>query len=83
MARACSAQTRLSMNVDVVAPAMTVMAAPVRAPDGSTIGVTTIAGPLVRLTEERTLALGPTLKATAQEVSAASDASVVMKKRAA
>lgn len=71
-----------SMIVEVFAPAMSAMAAPVRSRDGTTIGVVTIAGPLVRLTEERMLALGATLMETAQDVSAASNASALMKKRA-
>ena len=39
-------------------------------------------GPLVRLTEERMLALGPTLLATAEEVAYASGASAMFKRRA-
>ena len=47
------------MIIEVFAPGMTAMAAPVRAAAAPAIGVVTIAGPLVRLTEERMLALGP------------------------
>jgi IclR family transcriptional regulator, acetate operon repressor len=72
-----------SMIVEVFAPAMTAMAAPVKRRDGQTIGVVTIAGPLVRLTEERMLVLGPTLLAHAQEIASASSASAMFKKRAA
>ncbi|HSI58628.1 MAG TPA: IclR family transcriptional regulator [Ideonella sp.] len=71
-----------SMISEVFAPGMTAMAAPVRSGGGATIGVITIAGPLVRLTEERMLALGPTLIATAQEVALASGASALFKRRA-
>jgi DNA-binding IclR family transcriptional regulator len=69
-----------SMIVEVFAPAMSAMAAPVAGPHGQTIGVVTIAGPLVRLTEERMLALGPTLQAHAREVAQASRGSALFKK---
>lgn len=71
-----------SMINEVFAPAMTAMAAPVRIGNGAVIGVITIAGPLVRLTEERMLALGPVLLATAEEVAHASGASALFKRRA-
>ncbi|MDM0111547.1 IclR family transcriptional regulator [Variovorax sp. J22R133] len=71
-----------SMINEVFAPAMTAMAAPVRTGNGAAIGVVTIAGPLVRLTEERMLALGPVLMATAEDVAHASGASALFKKRA-
>lgn len=71
-----------SMINEVFAPAMTAMAAPVRGGNGAVIGVITIAGPLVRLTEERMLALGPVLLATADEVAQASGASALFKRRA-
>ena len=67
---------------EVFAPAMTAMAAPVRSGNGAVIGVVTIAGPLVRLTEERMHALGPALLDTAHEVARASGASAMFKKRA-
>lgn len=70
-----------SMIVEVFAPAMTAMAAPVTRSDGETIGVVTIAGPLVRLTKERMRALGPALMETAREVAAASSASGMFKSR--
>ncbi|WP_411884436.1 hypothetical protein [Polaromonas sp. YR568] len=50
---------------------MTAMAAPVLAPSGA-IGVVTIAGPLVRLTEARMEELAEALLATADEIRAAS-----------
>lgn len=71
-----------SMIIEVFAPAMAAMAAPVAGPDGKTIGVVTIAGPLVRLTEQRMLALAPTLLAHAQEVAQASRGSAMFKTRA-
>ena len=71
-----------SLINEVFAPAMTAMAAPVRGANGAVIGVITIAGPLVRLTEERMLALGPALLETADEVAAASGASALFRKRA-
>jgi IclR family acetate operon transcriptional repressor len=71
-----------AMINEVFAPAMTAMAAPVRVGNGAVIGVITIAGPLVRLTEARMLALGPTLLATAEEVAYASGASAMFKRRA-
>jgi DNA-binding IclR family transcriptional regulator len=72
-----------SLIVEVFAPGMTAMSAPVRQRDGHVIGVVTIAGPLVRLTEDRMLTLGPSLLATAGEVGAASQASAFFKRRAA
>ena len=50
-----------SMINEVFAPAMTAMAAPLRGHNNVVLGVITIAGPLVRLTEKRMEALGPTL----------------------
>lgn len=72
-----------SMIVEVFAPAMTAMSAPVRGPDGAAIGVVTIAGPMVRLTEPRMLELAPALLETAADVAAASRASALFRKRAA
>jgi IclR family acetate operon transcriptional repressor len=71
-----------AMINEVFAPAMTAMAAPVRVGNGAVIGVVTIAGPLVRLTEERMLELGPTLLLSAQDVAQASAASAMFKRRA-
>ena len=71
-----------SMINEVFAPGMSAMAAPVRSGNGAVIGVVTIAGPLVRLSEERMLSLGPRLMETADEVAAASGASALFKKRA-
>jgi len=71
-----------SMINEVFAPAMTAMAAPVRANNGAVIGVITIAGPLVRLTEARMLELGPVLLAAADDVARASGASALFRRRA-
>ncbi len=76
-------QRGFSMIVEVFAPGMTAMGAPVLGRDGKAIGVVTIAGPLVRLTEQRMLELGPMLMATAAEVAEASHASALFKRRAA
>jgi len=67
---------------EVFAPAMAAMAAPVRGVNGAVIGVITIAGPSVRLTEQRMLELGPTLLAAADEVAMASGGSAMFKRRA-
>ncbi len=72
-----------SSIVEVFAPGMTAMAAPVLGRDGQAIGVVTIAGPMVRLTEERMTALAPSLMETAREVAAASSASGMFRRRAA
>jgi IclR family acetate operon transcriptional repressor len=55
---------------------MTAMAAPVLAPSGA-IGVVTIAGPLVRLTEAGMEELAEALLATADEIRAASGGSAI------
>ncbi len=65
---------------EVFAPAMAAMAAPVTRNDGQTIGVVTIAGPLVRLTEARMRELGPALMDTAREIAGASGASALFKR---
>ena len=70
-----------SIIIEVFAPGMAAMAAAVKGKDGEVIGVVTIAGPLMRLTEERMLALGSSLLRTTQELSAASGASTLLKKR--
>ncbi len=71
-----------SMINEVFTPGMTSMAAPLRAADGAVLGVITIAGPAVRLTEARMQALGPALLATADEVVSLSGASAMLKRRA-
>jgi DNA-binding IclR family transcriptional regulator len=72
-----------STIVEVFAPGMTAMAAPVTASDGRVLGVVTVAGPLVRLTEERMAALGPRVIATAAEVAEISSVSPLFKNKAA
>jgi IclR family acetate operon transcriptional repressor len=68
---------------EMYAPAMSAMAAPVRSRAGETIGVVTIAGPLVRLSEARMEELASPLLACAEEIEAASGASTLFKRRAA
>lgn len=51
------------------APGMTAMAAPVRRRDGQVIGVVTVAGPEIRLSEPRMHALAPNLLRIAGEIS--------------
>ena len=82
---ACLRATRsrgYSMISDMFAPAMASMSAPVVA-RGATLGVVTIAGPMVRLTEARMAELGAPLRETAQEVAGLSAASALFRKRAA
>ena len=62
---------------EVFAPGMSAMAAPVQRRGEAAIGVITIAGPLMRLTEERMQALGPDLLASAAEMAVASTASPI------
>jgi DNA-binding IclR family transcriptional regulator len=64
-----------SMISEMYSPGMTAMAAPIQRPGEPAIGVITIAGPLMRLSEQRMLELGPGLLATAGELALASAAS--------
>lgn len=75
-------QRGFSMINEVFAPGMTAMAAAVQGPSGTAIGVITIAGPAVRLTQARMEELGPALMETAQDVSRASGASPLFRRRA-
>src|SRR6187402_77603 len=68
-----------SVIADVFAPAMSAMSAPVIS-RGVTLGVVTIAGPLVRLTEERMAELGEPLLATAAEIAGLSNASSLFRR---
>lgn len=61
-----------SMIVEMYSPGMSAMAAPIRRKGAPAIGVITIAGPLVRLTEQRMVELGPELMTTADELALAS-----------
>jgi Transcriptional regulator len=63
---------------EVFAPGMTAMAAPVQRRGYPAIGVISIAGPAVRLTEKRMTTLGPALMAAANELAAASLASPLL-----
>lgn len=69
-----------AMISDMFAPAMAAMAAPLVC-RGSTLGVVTIAGPMVRLTEERMVALSGALLHTAQELAALSVSSTLFRRR--
>lgn len=71
-----------SMISDMFAPAMASMAAPV-VYRGSTLGVVTIAGPMVRMTDEKMTSLGDALRHTANEVASLSASSTLFRKRAA
>ncbi len=64
-----------SMIVEMYAPGMTAMAAPVQRPGEAAIGVITVAGPLVRFTPKRMTSLGPQLLSIAKELASASAAS--------
>jgi DNA-binding IclR family transcriptional regulator len=70
-----------SVISEVFAPAMSAMSAPVIS-RGVALGVVTIAGPLVRLTEERMAALGEPLMATAAEIAGLSAASSLFRRSA-
>jgi IclR family transcriptional regulator, acetate operon repressor len=72
-----------SLIVEVFAPGMSAMSAPVRTRAGNVLGVVTIAGPMSRLQEERMLRIGPSLMATAAEIAEASGASSLFRVRAA
>ncbi len=67
---------------EMYAPGMGAMAAPVRRGKEAALGVITIAGPSVRLTQERMLAFAPQLQAAAQEFARASAASPIFGRRA-
>jgi DNA-binding IclR family transcriptional regulator len=70
------------MISDMFAPAMASLAAPVVC-RGTTLGVVTIAGPMVRLTEERMAALSDALGHAAEEVAGLSASSTLFRKRVA
>lgn len=72
---------KFSTISEVFAPAMSAMAAPILSNAG-TIGVVTIAGPLIRLNEARMEELAEALLSTAEEIRSASGASAMFKKRA-
>ena len=64
-----------AMINEVFAPGMTAMAAPIQRKGYPTIGVISIAGPLMRLSEKRMQELGPAVLAAATELAAASNSS--------
>lgn len=66
---------------EVFAPGMTAMAAPVQREGEPAIGVITIAGPKVRLTEARMAELAPELLAVASELALASGASPMFRRQ--
>lgn len=69
-----------SIITEVFAPGMASMAAAVRVQD-ETIGVVTIAGPAVRMTEQRMLSLGPPLVDAAAAIAGAGSASEMLRQR--
>jgi DNA-binding IclR family transcriptional regulator len=66
--------------MEVFAPAMSAMAAPVVV-RGTALGVVTIAGPAVRLDERRMTSLGGSLLETATEIASLSQASTLFRRR--
>lgn len=66
---------------EMFAPGMTAMAAPVQREGEPAIGVITIAGPKVRLTEARMAELAPELLAVASELALASGASPMFRRQ--
>jgi len=72
-----------SMMSEMYAPGMSAMGAPVRRRGEPALGVITIAGPVVRLTEQRMKALAPSLLAAAGELAIASSASPLFASRRA
>lgn len=72
------AQTRkrgYSLTTDAYTAGLSAMAAPVRFAGQPALGVVTIAGPTVRFTADKMVALAPDLVRTAQQLAAASGAS--------
>jgi IclR family transcriptional regulator, acetate operon repressor len=67
-----------SLIRDVYAPGMSAMAAPVRCAEDAATGVVIIAGPSVRLTEQRMLQFGPELLRVASQLAQAGRASPLM-----
>jgi len=69
------------LTVDVFLPAMSSMAAPVYGHDGEIRALLIVAGPMVRLTEQRMLSLAPLLLSTAEELGRASSVSPMLNQR--
>ncbi|MGO4303625.1 IclR family transcriptional regulator [Cupriavidus sp. RAF12] len=70
-----------AMINEVFAPGMTAMAAPIQRKGQEPIGVLSVAGPAMRLTEARMVSLAPDLLAVADELSLASLASPMFRTR--
>lgn len=70
-----------SMISEVFAPAMSAIGAPVQRRGHPAVGVLTVAGPLVRLTEKRMLELGPVLVSAAADLALASSGSPMFGKQ--
>lgn len=70
-----------SITEETYTPGLNAMAAPVRLAGQAPLGTISIAGPSVRFTRERMLALGPDLLAVAAQLAAASGASPVLSRR--
>lgn len=65
---------------EMFAPGMSAMAAAIQRPGEAAIGVITIAGPLIRLTESRMQELGPALMAISAELALASTSSPIFER---
>ena len=72
-----------SMISEVFAPGMSSLGAPVQRGSRPAVGVLTIAGPVVRLTEKRMLELGPALMDAAAKLALASASSPMFSKHSA
>jgi len=70
-----------SMISEVFAPGMSSVGAPIQRKGQPAVGVLTIAGPLVRFTEKRMLAVGPLLMKASAELALASASSPMFAKR--
>lgn len=70
-----------SVMTEMYAPGMSAMAAPVQRRSQETVGVITIAGPLLRLTPARMMELGEPLVAAAQQLALASASSPLFARR--
>jgi DNA-binding IclR family transcriptional regulator len=68
-----------SLIVDMYAPGMSALAAPVRRVDGPTTGVIVIAGPSSRLTAKRMVKFAPAMLAAAEELAMSGNASPLLK----
>lgn len=69
-----------SLVRDMFTPWMSAIAAPVRSRSGAVVGLVIVAGPSVRLSEQKLLEMGPALLATASELAQATSASALFPK---